>query len=67
MSDEKVYYFDNNATTRVAPEVVETMIPFLSEHWGNLTAASMASIASTAPVAVSRWTDRALRRAFMPN
>jgi cysteine desulfurase len=31
----KIYYFDNNATTRVAPEVVEAMIPFLSESWGN--------------------------------
>lgn len=31
----KIYYFDNNATTRVAPEVVEAMLPFLTEHWGN--------------------------------
>jgi len=30
-----IYYFDNNATTRVAPEVVEAMLPFLSENWGN--------------------------------
>jgi cysteine desulfurase len=29
------YYFDNNATTRIAPEVVEAMLPFLTEHWGN--------------------------------
>jgi cysteine desulfurase len=35
MSQEKLYYFDNNATTRVAPEVVEAMIPFLTEFWGN--------------------------------
>lgn len=28
-------YFDNNATTRVAPEVVETMLPYLRELWGN--------------------------------
>jgi cysteine desulfurase len=28
-------YFDNNATTRVAPEVVEAMLPFLTEYWGN--------------------------------
>jgi cysteine desulfurase len=32
---EKVYYFDNNATTRVAPEVVDAMIPFLRDLWGN--------------------------------
>jgi cysteine desulfurase len=30
-----IYYFDNNATTRVAPEVLEAMLPFLSESWGN--------------------------------
>jgi cysteine desulfurase len=36
MTDKrKTYYFDNNATTRVAPEVVAAMLPFLSEHWGN--------------------------------
>lgn len=30
-----MYYFDNNATTRVAPEVLEAMLPFLRELWGN--------------------------------
>ena len=35
MDAGKIYYFDNNATTRVAPEVVEAMLPFLSEQWGN--------------------------------
>lgn len=28
-------YFDNNATTRVAPEVVDAMAPYLRELWGN--------------------------------
>jgi len=28
-------YFDNNATTRVAPEVVEAMLPFLGDLYGN--------------------------------
>ncbi|MSU64311.1 MAG: cysteine desulfurase NifS [Pedosphaera sp.] len=35
MSQRTFYYFDNNATTRVAPEVVEAMVPFLTEYWGN--------------------------------
>lgn len=39
MSDGTVYYFDNNATTRVAPEVVEAMLPFLTEQWGNPSSA----------------------------
>jgi cysteine desulfurase len=32
-------YFDNNATTRIAPEVVEAMLPFLREMWGNPSSA----------------------------
>ncbi len=34
-----IYYFDNNATTRVAPEVVDAMLPFLREFWGNPSSA----------------------------
>jgi cysteine desulfurase len=34
-----VYYFDNNATTRVAPEVIEAMLPFLKDNWGNPSSA----------------------------
>jgi cysteine desulfurase len=39
MSRQKTYYFDNNATTRVAPQVVEAMLPFLTEDWGNPSSA----------------------------
>ena len=32
---EKIVYFDNNATTRIAPEVRDVMMPFLGELYGN--------------------------------
>lgn len=31
----KPIYVDNNATTAVAPEVIDAMLPFLKEFWGN--------------------------------
>jgi cysteine desulfurase len=39
MKPQRFVYFDNNATTRVAPEVVEAMLPYLTENWGNPSSA----------------------------
>ena len=35
MTESKTYYFDSNATTSVAPEVLQAMLPYLTEKWGN--------------------------------
>ena len=39
MSSESLVYLDNNATTRIAPEVVESMLPCLTDYWGNPSSA----------------------------
>jgi cysteine desulfurase len=53
---EKGVYFDNNATTAVAPEVLEAMLPFLSEHYGNPS--SMHSFGARAGAAVEEGRER---------
>ena len=32
---ERTIYLDNNATTMIAPEVLDAMLPFLKERYGN--------------------------------
>ena len=39
MSTDKLVYLDHNATTRIAPEVIESMLPCLTNHWGNPSSA----------------------------
>ena len=35
MNHTNTYYFDSNATTRVAPEVLAEMLPYWQDKWGN--------------------------------
>lgn len=39
VSPNKLVYLDNNATTQIAPEVLEAMLPFLRDRWGNPSSA----------------------------
>lgn len=50
--NEKIVYLDNNATTGVAPEVLEAMLPFLKEQYGNPS--SMYRFAGVAQEALGR-------------
>lgn len=64
---EKGVYLDNNATTPVAPEVVERMLPLLTEHYGNPS--SMHSFGARAGDEVAEARDKVakLLGATQPN
>ena len=51
----KVIYLDNAATTKTAPEVVEAMLPYFTENFGNPS--SVYSFASKNKEAISRQRD----------
>lgn len=47
-------YLDNNATTAVAPEVLEALLPYFSEHYGNPSSLHQLGGAAAAAVAAAR-------------
>lgn len=51
----KIIYLDNAATTRTAPEVVEAMLPYFSQHYGNPS--SIYSLGSESKKAVTEARD----------
>jgi cysteine desulfurase len=42
MDTSKPIYLDYNATTPLAPEVIQAMMPYLNEHFGNPSSSSRA-------------------------
>lgn len=60
MSAAPTYYFDNNATTSVAPEVLEAMLPYLTAKWGNPSSPYRLGKALAAPLHAARESVAAL-------
>lgn len=53
MSDEPIY-LDHNATTPVAPEALEAMLPFLTEVFGNPSSETPQGLRARRAVAEAR-------------
>jgi cysteine desulfurase len=47
-------YLDNNATTRLDPQVLDAMLPFLREHFGNASSRHHVGAAAAAAVSAAR-------------
>jgi len=44
--DAFVIYLDHNATTRILPEVLEAMMPYLTTEWGDPPTAAPSKLSS---------------------
>jgi cysteine desulfurase len=60
MNASHTYYFDSNATTRVAPEVLQAMLPYLTTKWGNPSSPYRMGKALAAPLQAARESVAAL-------
>ena len=56
----KTVYLDNNATTRVDPKVVEAMVPFFTEHFGNASSMHAFGAAVSGALKAARQSLQAL-------
>lgn len=54
MSTEQPIYLDYNATTPILPEVVDAMLPYLREHFGNPSSLHPAGVTARAAVEKAR-------------
>jgi cysteine desulfurase len=52
--DQPLIYLDHNATTPVAPEVLDAMLPYLRDRYGNPSSDHPAGRAAARAVAVAR-------------
>ncbi len=53
-AEDMIIYLDNNATTRMAPEVLAAMLPFLQESYGNAGSAHVLGLLSEGALVQSR-------------
>lgn len=60
-AEQTLIYLDHNATTPILPEVVDAMLPYLREHFGNPSSGHALGLRTRQ--AVQRARERASRRA----